>query len=97
MLGPFIVKEDRKELKRYSAMFTCLESRAVHIEITNSMETDSFILALIRFIARSDNVRSITSDNGINFVGADNEWEKTFREMNLNKFNISWQIMVQIR
>ena len=81
MLGPFIVKEDRKELKRYSAMFTCLESRAVHIEITNSMETDSFILALRCFIARRGNVRSIT-DNGTNFVGAHNELKKAFSEMN---------------
>ena len=63
-------------------MFTCLASRAVHIEITNSMETDSFILALRRFIARRGNVRSITSDNGTNFVGAHNELKKAFSEMN---------------
>ena len=82
MFGPFIIKEGRKELKRYGAMFTCLASRAVHIEITNSMETDSFILALRRFIARRGNVRSITSDNGTNFVGAHNELKKAFSEMN---------------
>ena len=63
-------------------MFICLASRAVHIEITNSMETDSFTLALRRFIARHGNVRSITSDNGSNFVGADNELKKAFSEMN---------------
>ena len=63
-------------------MFTCLASRAVHIEITNSVETDSFILALRCFIARRGNVRSITSDNGTNFVGAHNELKKAFSEMN---------------
>ena len=63
MFDPFIVKECRKELMRYGAMFTCIASRAVHIEITNSMETDSFILALSCFIARRGNVRSITSEN----------------------------------
>ena len=82
MFGPFIIKEARKELKRYGAMFTSLASRAMHIEIRNSMETDSFILALRRFIARRGNVRSITSDNGLNFVGADNELKKAFSEMN---------------
>ena len=82
MFGPFIIKEGRKELKRYGAMFTCLASRAVHIEITNSMETDLFILAPRCFIARFGNVRSITSDNGANFVGADNELKKAFKEMN---------------
>ena len=33
--GPFIIKERRKVLKRYDALFTCLVSRAVHIEIAN--------------------------------------------------------------
>ena len=46
------------------------------------MEIDSFILALRCFIARHGNVRSITSDNGTNFVGADNELKKAFNEMN---------------
>ena len=46
------------------------------------METDSFILALRRFIARHGNVRSITSDNDNNFVGANNELKKAFSEMN---------------
>ena len=81
IFGPFIIKESRKELKRYGAMFTCLESRAVYIEIKISMETNSFILALTGFIARRGNVRSI-SDNGTNFAGADNELKNAFSEMN---------------
>ena len=54
----------------------------MHIEITNSVETDSFILALGRFVAKCGNVKSITSDNGTNFVGANNELKKAFNEMN---------------
>ena len=50
--GPFIVKDGRKELKRYGVLFTCLASRAIHLEIANSLETDSFINALRRFISR---------------------------------------------
>lgn len=44
--GPYVVKEGQKELKRYGCLFTCLASRAVHIETANSLETDSFIQAL---------------------------------------------------
>ena len=51
MFGPFLIKEGRKDLKRYGALFTCLSSRAVHTECTCSLETDSFIQALRRFDA----------------------------------------------
>ena len=38
-------------------------------------------MSLRRFIARRGKVRSIHSDNGTNFVGADNEWKKAYKEM----------------
>ena len=56
ILDPFIVKQRRSEVKRYGAMFTCMTSRAVHNEVTFSMDTDSFILALRRLIARCGDV-----------------------------------------
>ncbi|KAJ8038830.1 hypothetical protein HOLleu_16370 [Holothuria leucospilota] len=37
--GPWYVKEGRKVLKRYGALFTCMASRAVHIEVANSLTT----------------------------------------------------------
>ena len=37
MFGPFLVKDGRKERKYYGAMFTCIYSRGVDIETTNSM------------------------------------------------------------
>ena len=44
LFGPFVTKEGCKELKRYGALFTCLSSRAIHIEPVASLNTDSFIL-----------------------------------------------------
>ena len=73
LFGPFLIKERRSELKRYGVIFTCLASRGVHLESTNTMDTDSFILALRRFIARRGNVRLVRSDNGSNFIGAQRE------------------------
>ena len=49
--GPFLIKEKRKEVKQYGALFTFLNSRAVHIDVANSLETDSFIMALRWFIS----------------------------------------------
>ena len=81
MFGPFLVKDRRTQSKRYGLMFTCLSSRAIHIETTWSLETDSFILGLRRFIARRGIIREIRSDNGTNFVGAKAELKKAFDEM----------------
>ena len=39
-LGPFIIKEGRKERKRYGVLFTCIASRALHIETANSISRD---------------------------------------------------------
>ena len=85
MFGHFTVKDGRKEKKRYGALFTCLSSRAVHIEVTHDMTTDSFIMCLRRFIGRRGHVRVIRTDNGTNFVGASAELIESFREMDHEK------------
>ena len=59
LFGPFLIKEGRKELKRYGVLFTCLTSRAVHIETANSLSTDSFINALRRMISIRGPVRQL--------------------------------------
>ena len=85
MFGPFNIKEGRKVHKRYCALFTCFSSRAVHLETTNKIDTDSFILALRRFLSTRGRVRTIRSDNGGNFVGAGNELRKSWKEMDHTK------------
>ena len=50
LFGPFVTKGGCKELKHCGALFTCLSSRAIHIETVFSLDTDSFILCLHRFV-----------------------------------------------
>ena len=78
-------KEGRKESQRYGALFTCLVSRAIHIEVYNSLETDSFLNTLRRFIARRGPVPEIRSDNGTNFIGAVRELCESIEEMDYDK------------
>ena len=85
VFGPFYVKEGRKTLKCYGLIFTCLASRAVHLETLNTMETDSFISALRRFINRRGKVRELRSDQGANFVGARNELTDALQELNRDR------------
>ena len=80
--GPIMVKHFRKHEKRYGCLFTCLVTRAVHLEVAKSLETDSFINALRRFIARRGPPSDIYSDNGTNFVGADRELKHSLEEWN---------------
>ena len=85
MFRPFLIKEGRKELKRYGEIFTCLASRAVHIESTCTMDTDSFIQALRRFMARRRNIRILRCDNRSNFVGSQRELAMVFKELDHQK------------
>ncbi|XP_069109452.1 uncharacterized protein [Argopecten irradians] len=65
--------------KRWAILFTCLGTRAVHIEVVEEdMSTSSFINALRRFIAIRGNVKELRSDRGTNFVGA----AHIFKDMN---------------
>ena len=95
--GPMIVKRGRTEYKRYGCLFTCLVTRAVHIEIAHSLDTDSFVHALQRFIARRGEPNEIRSDNGTNFVGAKKELAAAIKEWNQDQIhsyllqkNITW-------
>jgi hypothetical protein len=80
--GPFIVREKRSMVKRYGVIFTCLAVRAIHLEIARTLDTDSFIMALRRFISRRGQVKEIRSDNGTNLVGGEKEIRQSIQEWN---------------
>jgi hypothetical protein len=83
--GPFIVKRGRSEVKRYGCIFTCLNTRAVHLEKLQSLDTDSFLNALRRFISRRGTPKKVWSDNGSNFVGAKGELARSMSQIDANK------------
>lgn len=82
--GHFLVNDRRTEAKRWGLVFSCMYSRAVDIELLESMTTDAFINALRSFICIRGSVRTIFCDNGSNFIGANNEFQ---REVNFIRDN----------
>ena len=79
---PIMVRLGRTDVKRYGVLFTCLSTRAVHIEIVHSLDTVSFIHAMRRFVGRRGQPVEIHSDNGSNFVGGENELREAVRQWN---------------
>ena len=63
------------------SLFTCQSTRAVHLELTHSLATGSFINCLLRFEGRRGVPREYFSDNGTNFVGAVNELAKCLQQL----------------
>ena len=74
-------------VKRYGVIFTCLTSRAVHLEIANSLDTSSCINAITRFRARRGPCKYIRSDNGTNMVGAERELKEQICKIDSTKVN----------
>lgn len=85
--GPMTVKVGRVHSKRYGCLFTCLTSRAVHIEIAHSLSTDSFLSAFQRFTSRRGTPQKVFSDNGTNLVGGERELKRSIQEWNQSKLN----------
>ena len=75
-----MIKEGRKELKRYGVLFTCLNSRAVHIEMVDDLSTEAFINAYRCVEAIRGPIKLLRCDRGTNFVGAANEFERNMTD-----------------
>nr|CAI5835101.1 unnamed protein product [Callosobruchus analis] len=72
--GPLMIRDRKgkgyKTNKCYIALFVCLSTKAIHLEVVTDLTADNFIASLRRFISRRGKPRCIYSDNGSNFVGA---------------------------
>ena len=75
--------------KRYLCLFSCLATRAVHLEIAYGLSTDSFLNAFYRMASRRDLPDEVYSDNGTNFIGADRELQALLAQVEDHKIKES--------
>ena len=68
--GP-LFSVDCPQKKLYICLFTCAVTRAVHLEITESLSLQHFMMAFRRFAARRGVPSTVYSDNATTFRGAD--------------------------
>ena len=80
--GPFPIKGEvnkRTTGKGYGVIFSCLASRAIHIELANDYSTQGFLIVLRRFASIRGYPRFIISDPGSQLVGASLELKRAIR------------------
>ena len=90
VFGPWTIRSRKTRggaanSKRWGLVFTCLSSRAIHIELLESMDASSFICALRRFFAFRGPASILRCDRGTNFVGAKSELGDALRQMDQRK------------
>ena len=93
--GPFLVKmgRGRSKEKRYIAAFSCLQTRACHLEVVRSLDVEGMEMALARLCHRRGRRTLILSDNGSNFVATDRELREALRD--LDQANITAGLAIQ--
>ena len=101
--GPLFVKSrnqhNDEELKYYICLFTCASTRAVHLELVESLDVDSFIRAFRRFSARRGLPSTILSDNAKTFKTTAKEVKCLLRSPKLHESlsyqGVKWKLIVE--
>ncbi|XP_055623063.1 uncharacterized protein LOC129766521 [Toxorhynchites rutilus septentrionalis] len=105
--GPMEITVRRSTEKRWGALFTCMATRAVHLELADDLTTDALIRCILTLQYRRGQIKAFYSDNGTNMQGASNlfkalekrtaskgiEWH--FIPPSAPHFGGAWERMVQ--
>lgn len=67
------------------ALFICLTTKAIHLELASSLSTADSLQCLKRFTSRRGKPSNIYSDNGTNFIGAANSLPQLLRNSTSNE------------
>ena len=84
-IGAFLLKNHGSLSSRYILLFTCLFVRAIRLEVSNDLTTDSTINCIRRFISRRGKFNKIVSDCGKSFVGSSNALQSSIAELKESK------------
>ncbi|KMQ88162.1 hypothetical protein RF55_12394 [Lasius niger] len=80
--GPILIRTSKgrghRAHKGFIAVFVCLCSKAVHLEVVSDYTTDAFLAAFRSFISRRGLCERVYSDCGTNFIGADRMLRELF-------------------
>jgi len=99
--GPLYIRELRSSdssSKVYICVFTCASTRAIHLELTRSLNVDSFLLAFCRFVGRCGLPATLISDNAKTFKSSSREIRAIFHAAEVFQYfsnrRTSWKFIV---
>ena len=97
--GPLYVTNTSTLQKAYVCLFTCASTRAVHLELVDSLSAPSFLLAFRRFSSRRGLPSCLLSDNAKTFKGASKDVTKIVRSAvvrrEMAQKGVSWEFIVE--
>ncbi|CAI6376356.1 unnamed protein product [Macrosiphum euphorbiae] len=89
--GPFSTKpsvgRSRIVSETYLALFICLTSKAVHLEIVSDLSADTFIATLKRFVVRRGYPTKMYSDYGTNFTSTHHKLHEVYKLLSSQQLN----------
>lgn len=95
--GPFSLLMSRhrgaKTSKGYVCVFVCTATKAIHLEVTSDLSSETFLAAFRRMVARRGRCITLTSDQGTNFKGAYNQLID-LAQATAEKLAITWKFNV---
>lgn len=102
--GPFNIrvgtKRTRTTMKTWVAIFVCMSTKAVHIELAENLSADAFLNAYARFTGRRGQCHHLYSDNGTTFTGADRkmrsdlaQWHSAYTLQQMANKGTTWHFI----
>lgn len=107
VFGPIYVYStasmNKEKIKRWVLLFTCLVTRAIHLEVLENLDTQDILCAMKKFTARRGTPSLILSDNAPQFHlvnGTMQElWQTFYEDESANKYftehNLMWKFTPQ--
>lgn len=92
--GHYFIKNKRSTDKVWIVLFTCMSTRAIHLEVVNSLKSNNCLLAVSNFINRRGIPIQLRTDNAGYFLKSKKLLSEIISlediERNIAKYNIKW-------
>ena len=103
-MGPIYIKTNEGTIKTWVCLFTCLVTRAIHLEMMKNMTAEDFLYGCRRFITVQGTLIEIWSDNASQFKTASDVlhslWKRTIKcdqiQSYVSNSGIKWSFIVEL-